>query len=115
MVKVEESFAHARWSGDERSDERNMDMHLPSVPNLMLEDPVIEGQQGLSRNMALHANTITMTPSVASTVREVLLQVLRLQNDGRWPTLSAETRHHFRILLVDLVPRPLPRQARNTS
>ena len=43
-----------------------MDAHLPSVPNLMLEDPVIEGQQGQSRNMALHANTITLTPSVAS-------------------------------------------------
>ena len=70
MVKVEESLealTHARWPGDERSNERNMDAHLPSVPNLMLEDPVIKGQQGQSRNMALHANTITLTTSVAST------------------------------------------------
>ena len=30
--------------------ERNMDAHLLSVPPLMLEDPVIEGQQGQSRD-----------------------------------------------------------------
>ena len=36
----------------------------------------------------------------------VLLQVPRLQNDGRWPTLS-ETRYHFRIFLVDLISSPL--------
>ena len=44
-----------------------MDAHLPLVLPLMLEDPVIEGQQGQSRDMALHANKITLTTSVAST------------------------------------------------
>ena len=64
MVKVEESLealTHARWPGNERSNERNMD----ALPNLMLEDPVIKGQHGQCRNTALHANTITLTPSVA--------------------------------------------------
>ena len=46
--------------------ERNMDAHLPSVTPLMLEEPVIEGQQGKGRNMTLHANMIALTPSVAS-------------------------------------------------
>ena len=43
-----------------------------------------------------------------------MLQVPRVQNDGRWPILSADTRHHFLMFIVDLAPRPSPRQARNT-
>ena len=46
--------------------------------------------------------------------QEVLLQVPRVQNDGRWPILSADTRHHFLMFIVDLAPRPSPRRARNT-
>ena len=68
-LKAEESLealTQAQLPGDERSNERNMDGHLPSVPNLMLEDTVIKGQHGQCRNMALHANTITLTTSVAS-------------------------------------------------
>ena len=63
-----EALAHARRSGGERFNERNIDAHLPSAPPMMLEDPVMDWQQGQSRNMAQQASTVTLTPSVVSTV-----------------------------------------------
>ena len=35
---------------------------------MMLEDTVMDWQQGQSRNMAQQASTVTLTPSAASTV-----------------------------------------------
>jgi len=62
-----EALAHKRRSGGERFNERNIDAHLPSAPPMMLEDTVMDWQQGQGRNMAQQASAVTLTPSVAST------------------------------------------------
>ena len=61
-----EALAHKRRSGGERFNERNIDAHLPSAPPMMLEDTVMDWQQGQGRNMAQQASTVTLTPSVGS-------------------------------------------------
>ena len=63
-----EALAHKRRSGGESFNEKNIDAHLPSAPPMLLEDTVMDWQQGHSRNMAQQASTVTLTPSVASTV-----------------------------------------------
>ena len=70
--------------------ERNMDAHLPSVTALMLEEPVIEGQQGQGRNMTLHANMIALTPLVA----------FLLQSDASaiWANPVRQSRNHIKGL-----------------
>ena len=45
------ALTHARRSGGERFNERNIDVYLPTAPPMMLEDPVMDWQQGQSRNM----------------------------------------------------------------
>ena len=60
---------------------------------MMLEDTVMDWQQGQGRNMAQQASAVTLTPSVASTFTLVQSDAPATPANPVRPTYSSSVRH----------------------